>query len=67
MKYIGTFNSTNVGGCGITKLTDAHVYFEIYTDKVLSKHKLKLYYTRKGAYFNYHNRIYLTEIIRTDI
>ena len=58
-KYLGFFNCTNCGGCGVTEISEEFIKFEISTDKILSKHKLKLYYNNKGIYFNWGRRIYL--------
>ena len=68
MKYIAVQSISNTCSIGIKEADDENVSFDIVTDKVLSRHKAKLYQNLKGFYFfKFGNvRYYLNEFIRTE-
>jgi hypothetical protein len=65
--YIATAYITNNGGIGIKEIKygiDDYVVFDIVTDKVLSTHKRKIYYSvKRGAYFRWGGNWYLDEFM----
>ena len=69
MKYIAVKSISNTCAIGIKEADDEKVLFDIVTDKVLSKHKVKVYQNLKGFYFfKFGNvRYYLNEFIRTEL
>ena len=67
MKYIAVQSISNTCSIGIKEADDEKVSFDIVSDKVLSKHKAKVYQNLKGFYFNFGgSRFYLNEFIRTN-
>ena len=68
MKYIAIKSISNTCSIGIREVNDEKVAFDIVSDKVLSKHKAKVYQNLKGFYFfKFGNvRHYLNEFIRTE-
>ena len=66
VKYIAVQSISNTCSIGIKEADDEKVSFDIVSDKVLSKHKAKVYQNLKGFYFNFGGmRFYLNEFIRT--
>lgn len=68
MKYIAVKSISNTCSIGIKEVDDEKVSFDIVSDKVLSKHKVKVYQNLKGySFFKFGNcRYYLNEFIRTE-
>ena len=68
MKYIAVKSISNTCSIGIKEADDEKVSFDIVSDKVLSKHKAKVYQNLKGDFFfEFGNvRYYLNEFIRTE-
>ena len=68
MKYIAAQPISNTCSICIKEADDEKVSFDIVSDKVLSKHKVKVYYNLKGCpFFKFGNvRYYLNEFIRTE-
>ena len=68
MEYIAVQSITNNCSICIKEADEEKVSFDIVSDKVLSKHKAKLYQNLKGDFFfKFGNvRHYLNEFIRTE-
>ena len=68
MKYIAVKPISNTCSIAIKEADDEKVSFDLVSDKVLSKHKAKLYQNLKGDFFfKFGNvRHYLNEFMRTE-
>lgn len=66
-RIIGFLPLSNCGGLGVLDFDfeEEKITYGIFTDRLLSKHTKKIYFSNKGAYFIHGNRrMYLSEIER---
>lgn len=65
-KVIASLGLSNTHGLAVWDVNDETITVSMVSSTHGTKRTYKLYYTNKGAYFNYHGRRYYThEFIRT--